>query len=366
MHFSADENSQLLRLSDVQGIGPNKLRGLIAHFRTPSKVFSASQKSLVEAGKVDTKTAKKIKQHDGHAFVEHQITQLRKCDTRMVTFWDEVYPKPLKQIYDPPAILFVKGDLKPQDRFSVSIVGTRKPSNYGKRATEKLASELAGMGLTIVSGLAYGTDTLAHRFALQSGSRTLAVLGSGADVIYPATNQRLAEKIVDSGALISEFPMGTQPDWKNFPRRNRIVGGLSLGTVVIEAAERSGALITASMAIEQNREVFAVPGNIDSPNSVGTNNLIKEGAKLVTSVADIIEELAARLETYLKKPTAVADLELNGDETTLLEQLNHEQKHVDAIAASLNWNTSRVLALLLSLELKNLVKQHPGKLFVRI
>jgi len=362
-----EEYGELLRLSSVPGIGPNKLRILVNHFGSPSQVFQASENKLIAVGKIDAKIARRIRKYDGHHFVEQQLDRLKKTGIRLITFWDKAYPALLKQIYDPPTYLFVKGSFHPTDRHSVSIVGTRRPSNYGKRITEKLTAELAANGLTIVSGLAYGTDTLAHRTSLKSGSRTIAVLGSGADVIYPQSNVSLAEDIAQNGAVISEFPLGTKPDWMNFPRRNRIICGLSLGTVVIEAAQKSGALITAAMALEQNREVFAVPGNIDSANSLGTNNLIKQGAKVVTSVEDILEELRPQLQPLFRKSEiSEIRLSLTENETFLLNILSHEPLHVDAIAGLAQQSTSQVLSTLLSLELKNVVKQHPGKLFVRI
>jgi len=365
--FSPEECGELLRLSSVPGIGPNKLRTLVNHFGSPSQVFHAAESKLVAVGKIDVKTARRIRKYDTGLFVEEQLNRMKKAGARLITFWDKEYPERLKQIYDPPTFLFVKGSLGHEDRHAVSIVGSRRPSNYGKRVTEKLTAELAAQGLTIVSGLAYGTDTLAHRTSLTSGSRTIAVLGSGVDVIYPQSNVSLAQDIALNGAVISEFPLGTKPDWMNFPRRNRIICGLSLGTVVIEAAQKSGALITAAMALEQNREVFAVPGNIDSPNSVGTNSLIKQGAKVVTCVDDILEELMPQLQSLFKKSEiAEAKISLTADETALLNILSHEPLHVDAIAGLAGQSTSKVLSTLLSLELKNVVKQHPGKLFVKL
>lgn len=361
------EYGELLRLSSVPGIGPNKLRTLISHFGSPSQVFQSSRNKLMAVGKVDAGIAQRIRKYDGRPFVEEQLKRLKKSGVRLITFWDKEYPAALKQIYDPPTFLFVKGSLQPEDRHAVSIVGSRRPSNYGKRITEKLTAELAAKGLTIVSGLAYGTDTLAHRTSLKSGSRTIAVLGSGVDVIYPQSNVALAREIAQNGAVISEFAMGAKPDWMNFPRRNRIICGLSLGTVVIEAAQKSGALITAAMALEQNREVFAVPGNIDSPNSLGTNNLIKQGAKVVTCVEDVLEELMPQLQSLFKQNEMTEPrLSLSKAEKALLDLLSHEPLHIDAIAGLAKQSPAQVLSTLLSLELKGVVKQHPGKLFVRV
>lgn len=361
------EHEDLLWLSAVPGIGPSKMRSLIGRFRSVKEIFEASRDALTEVAGIDRKIADNIKSFDGKQFAKEQLKQLDKTGARLITFWDDEYPPQLKQIYDPPAFLFVKGSFIPEDKYSIGIVGTRLPSNYGKLVAEKLCSELARSGLTVVSGLAYGIDTLAHRHALQSGSRTLAVLGSGVDVIYPNENMRLAEKITENGALVSEFPLGTGPDRTNFPRRNRIICGLSLGIVVVEAGKKSGALITAEMALEQNREVFAVPGNIDSVKSLGTNDLIKQGAKMVTSAEDILEELEPQLAPFMRKESpGVAAQPLSEDERALWEFLSNEPKHVDEIASNLGQSTSKVLSVLLSLELKNLVRQHPGKLFVRL
>ncbi|MFQ5864983.1 MAG: DNA-processing protein DprA [bacterium] len=361
------DQEDILRLLSIAGIGSSRIRALIGRFRTVSHVFQASIAELISVDGIDTTTAESIKKSDGSNFAKEQLRKLKKCGAKLITFWDEQYPEQLKHIYDPPAVLFVLGDLRKEDNYSIGIVGTRQPSNYGKLATEKIATDLARRGLTIVSGLAYGIDTLAHTYALRAGSRTIAVLGSGVDVIYPGKNKKLSEKIISHGAVVSEFPLGTDPEWKNFPRRNRIICGLSLGTVVIEAGEKSGALITAAMALEQNREVFAVPGNIDSPKSCGTNDLIKQGAKLITSADDIIDELLPKLKMYLdKEKPRVNEAILTAEENILLACLSHEPKHVDAIALESGKPTSQVLSILLSLEFKDVIKQLSGKMFVRI
>ncbi|MFQ6112630.1 MAG: DNA-processing protein DprA [bacterium] len=361
------DQEDILRLLSIPGIGPSRIRALIGRFRTTSDVFQVSVDELSSVDGIDQKTARSIKSSDASNFVKEQLKKLKECGAKMITFWDEQYPEQLKNIYDPPAVLFVRGSFKREDNCSIGIVGTRQPSNYGKLATEKIATGLARRGLTIVSGLAYGIDTLAHIYALKGGSRTIAVLGSGVDVIYPGKNRKLSERIISNGAIVSEFPLGTEPEWKNFPRRNRIICGLSLGTVVIEAGEKSGALITAAMALDQNREVFAVPGNIDSPKSYGTNELIKQGAKLVSSAEDIIDELLPKLKSYLdKKKPEVNEAVLTAEEKVLLKHLSHEPKHVDAIALESGKPTSQVLSILLSLELKDVIKQLSGKMFVRI
>jgi len=362
------DHEALLRLSAVPLIGPGKLRALIGKFQSANRVLSATKKELMSVDGIDVKIAENIKAFDGEDFAKEQLQRLSRCGVRLITFWDDDYPDLLKQIYDPPALLFIKGTLKKEDKFSVAIVGTRQPSSYGKLVTERLTQELARKGLTIVSGLAYGVDMLAHKFALQSGGRTLAVLGSGVDVIYPSENRGLAKKIESAGVLISEFPMGTDPDRNNFPRRNRIISGLSMGTLVIEAGLKSGALITAAMALDQGREVFAVPGNVDSPKSMGTNELIKQGgAKLVISAEDILEEIQPQFSLDLqmeRKQRAAAHL--SEQEKKIIDLLSNEPMHIDLIAAESGQPTSHALALLLSLELKSLVRQLPGKQFIRL
>lgn len=367
MKSRENDNEELLRLSAVPGIGPNKMRALVGHFRSVRKVFKASANELSKVAGIDRKIADNIRTFDGKQFSSEQVKRLAGTGSRLVTFWDEDYPWRLKEIYDPPVFLFVRGDFGPEDKYSIGIVGTRVPSNYGKRIAEKLTVELSRKGLTIVSGLAYGVDTIAHRHALQNGTRTIAVLGSGVDNIYPSENRLLAKEIESQGAVISEFPLGTGPDRTNFPRRNRIVCGLSLGIVVIEAGTKSGALITASMALDQNREVFAVPGNIDSTKSFGTNELIKQGAKVVTSVEDILDELQPQLAPMLTKDTPPREpTSLTDAEKKLFGILTNEPTHVDEIASSTGQSTQQVLSTLLSLELKDLVKQHAGKLFVKL
>lgn len=361
-----EEQEAILRLSSIPGIGSSRLRSLISRFKSASGIFGTTLNELMAAG-IDRTTAEYIRNSDGGDFAEIQLKKMKKCEAKLITYWDKEYPEQLKQIYDPPAFLFVRGKLKAEDKYSIAVVGTRQPSEYGKIVTEKLASELARKGITIVSGMAYGIDTLAHHYALKSGSRTIAVLGSGVDVIYPEANKKLSRSIIAQGAIVSEFPMGTAPDWMNFPRRNRIICGMSLGTVVIEAGKKSGALITATLALEQNREVFAVPGNIDNPKSIGTNELIKQGAKLVASADDVLEELKPQLRQFIEREkNNVQALNLTDEEVKFLNYLSHEPKHIDKIALEAGRSTAEVLSILLSLELKDIIKQLAGKMFVRV
>jgi len=356
----------LLTLFSVPGVGPNRFRALIGRFGSPEEVLRAPMSQLMSVEGIDRKIAENIKLKRDNKFVENQLALLSKTRTRVITFWDEEYPANLRKIYDPPALLFLRGKLVEADNYSVAIVGTRSPSNYGRLVTERISGELAKRGITVVSGMARGIDTVAHWGTLKMGGRTVAVLGSGVDIIYPSENRKLAQEIESKGCLISEFPMGTQPDAGNFPRRNRIISGMTLGTLVVEAGDKSGALITAEMALEQNREVFAIPGNINSAKSKGTNRLIQEGAKLVQSVEDILSELEPKLKGYLKpEPREEIKIELTPQERRILENLSERPMHIDKIAQSAGVPTSQALSILLSLELKDMVKQLAGKMFVR-
>jgi DNA processing protein len=277
----------------------------------------------------------------------------------------------LKTIEDPPAVLYVKGDLGDPTAPGIALVGSRHPSTYGKVVTEQLARGLVGRGITVVSGLARGIDSVAHLNSLESGGRTIAIMGCGLSHMYPPENRRMAERISRQGAVVSEFPMATKPDRLNFPLRNRTISGLSLGTVVVEAGERSGALITAQWALEQGREVFAVPGNVTAPTSRGTNRLIKMGAKLVEGVDDILEELPAYAlggqYDRASGPRELCQADSTPDERHLLEVLDPvEARHMDWVVEQAHLPTSVVSALLLRLELAGKVVQLPGKLFLKV
>ena len=285
---------------------------------------------------------------------------------------DERYPAWLRAITDPPAVLYCDGRIEPQDRQAVAIVGARRATPYGLQATETLARELSGAGFTIVSGLARGIDAAAHRAALDAGGRTIAVRGSGLDVTYPPEHARLREEIAGCGAVLTEFPTGTQPKPSHFPQRNRIISGLALGVVVVEAAEDSGSLITARRALEQGREVFAVPGSIDAPLSRGPHGLIKQGAKLVETVDDIVEELLPQLETagVPKRRPGLPKAEdlpnLSPDERLLLDQMSREPLHLDDLTERSGLTPAGVAGILLGLELKDVVRQLPGQRYYRL
>ena len=282
-----------------------------------------------------------------------------------ISITSEEYPKRLKNIYGPPPLLYVRGEIIPDDEIAVAVVGSRKASVYGLQTCEKLAYELASRGVTIVSGLARGIDSAAHRGALKAGGRTIAVFGCGINRIYPAENKALASQIEKNGALVSELPGETRPERFNFPKRNRIISGLSLGTVVVEAAKKSGSLITAACALEQGREVFAVPGKINSGTSAGVHGLIKDGAKLIDGVDDIIEELNLTLEPLRAKNEDIKNIKLEGVESRIYSILSDDPKYIDEITKETELLPKEVSSTLLKLQLKKLVKELPGKLYYK-
>ena len=358
--------SALLQLLAVPRIGPARLRALVGHFRSPAAVLAAPVQALCRVEGIERTLAENIHHADNAGAAQQQIELAAKHGCRLVSFWEAEFPDVLKKIYDPPVLLFVKGELRPADETALAVVGTRAPTEYGKLATEHLVSALIERRLTIVSGLARGIDTVAHQTALKSGGRTIAVLGSGLDNIYPPENRRLAQEISQQGAVISEYFFGTKPDAVNFPRRNRIISGLTFGTLVIEAGAESGALITAQNALEQGREVFAMPGSIFSPKSHGPHRLIQDGAKLIIGVEDILAELPRQLDIFDHTPPPPPAVALTESEQNVLAQLSHEPRHIDWLARQTGLPTSQLLVLLLGLEFKNLVKQLPGTLFIKI
>jgi DNA processing protein len=357
----------LLSLSSVQRIGPQKIRALISHFEAPENVLKAPARELIAVPGIDKKLALNILHNtNGEKFADEQLKRLNKLGGRIVSVWDREYPDLLRKIYDPPAFLFVLGKFRELDARAIALVGTRHPTPYGYSIAENLTRDLAKQSITIVSGLARGVDTIVHSNSLKYKTRTIAVIGSGLDVPYPPENKKLLDHIAEEGAVVSEFPMGTKPDASNFPRRNRIISGLTLGTVVIESAEDGGALITATTALDQNREVFAVPGNITEKRSAGSNKLIRDGrAKLITCVDDIFTELRIQLHLSLGESTQKPINELTSTERVIFNLLGAEPIHIDTLAEKANSSTSNVLVTLLSLEFKGLTRQLPGKMFIR-
>ncbi|HEY4695253.1 MAG TPA: DNA-processing protein DprA [Candidatus Nanoarchaeia archaeon] len=343
-------------LSEAPGIGPGRFKVLIEHFKKAEKVWKASDKLLAEI--LTKKIFEEFDQFRQSVDPDKKLAELEDKKVKILTLLDLHYPERLKEIHFSPPVLYYKGDFTKADNLALAVVGSRKITAYGREVTEILVEQLTHAGLTIVSGLAKGVDSLAHKAALEAGGRTLAVLGSGLDVIYPPENVKLASEIIKHGALVSEFPLGTQPLASNFPARNRIISGLALGVLVTEADENSGSLITASLALEQNREVFAVPGPIYSRLSHGPSLLIKQGAKLVTNAQDVLDELNLDLE--VKSQEAREVLGDSTEETTILKVLESGSKHVDQIIRESGFASQQLAGLLTTMELKGKVRSLGG------
>ncbi|MCK9560503.1 MAG: DNA-processing protein DprA [Candidatus Marinimicrobia bacterium] len=361
-----DRLHALLSLLTINGLGPHRILNLCRQYPDIQEVFNTNLKRLMAVPGIDMVLAERIKNNVDQQFVDQQLNMLKNSPFKITTILDDDYPVRLKDIYDPPVVLFRHGEFSPQDEDAIAIVGTRNPDHYGKEVATLLVSQLVEQNITIVSGFARGIDTIAHKTALEKGGRTIAVLGNGIDRIYPPENRLLREKLVGQGVYCSEFPFGTKPDAVNFPRRNRIISGLSLGTVVISAGEKSGALLTAYYALDQNREVFAIPGRITDEKSVGTNRLIQKGAKLVTAIDDILDEI----DVNRRFPRQPHQLEIvfefeDEEEKAIYNALSNDPIYIDDLAHLLGKNTYSVLATLLSLELKGAVRQLAGKMFIK-
>lgn len=365
----ADERRALVALSLVPGVGPGRVRALLATLGSAAAVMRAPAGRLVRAEGVGRQTAEAIRQWDDWAAVDVQFQRAERVGARLVALADPEYPALLRAIYDPPSHLWVRGRLDPADALAVAVVGTRRASDYGRRAAEAFARDLVAAGVTVVSGLAYGVDVAAHRGALAAGGRTIAVLGSGVDRIYPSRHVSVVRQLLesDAGAVVSEFPLGAAPDAANFPRRNRIVSGLCRATVVAEAYESGGALLTAGLALEQNREVFAVPVSVFA-DATGTNRQIQRGeAALATSAADVLAAIAPQLEPSdaLPAPPPEPEPALNRVERQLIEALSPEPRPLDLVCADAGLDASTALVYLLQLEFRGLVRQLQGKQFAR-
>jgi DNA processing protein len=361
--MDADERKHWIALTRVPQIGAARVRLLQGHFGSLAVAWTAGEGDLREAG-LDARATRSVLNERGKIDPDAELALLEKHGCTAITWQDPDYPPRLKEVDDSPPVLYMKGELLPGDERSVAVVGTRRVTAYGREVAHRLSRDLAEAGVVVVSGLASGVDGIAHRAALEAGKRTIAVLGSGIDNIYPREHTRLAEQISSSGAVISEHPIGTKPKAEHFPRRNRILSGMTLGTLVIEAGESSGALITARHAVEQNREVFAVPGSIMSPNSRGTNGLIQRlEAKLVHSHEDILEEL--NLSFVGKQIEMAALFPASDEESKILFQLGHEPTHIDEIIRGSGMTISAVSGLLAMMELRGLVRQVGGMNYVR-
>ncbi|MBI4286178.1 MAG: DNA-protecting protein DprA [Chloroflexi bacterium] len=338
----------------ISGIGRVRFGQLESYFSSLEKAWQAGPADLKNAG-LDSGTIKAITTWRPKISLEEEMAKLARYGITVFTYHDEGYPARLKEIYDYPPIIYVRGSLLPQDEWCVAVVGTRRASIYGRQVTEELVTDLARNKITIVSGLAKGIDSIAHQSALAAGGRSIAIFACGLDTVYPAENADLARRMIGQGALISEYHPGTKPRADNFPRRNRIMSGMSLGVLVIEASETSGAMITAHLALEQNREVFAIPGSILSPLSQGTNLLIQEGAKLVRSYTDILEELnLTAVARQLEMKEVLPETET---EALLLKKLTAEPAHIDEVCRACGLPIASVSSTLAMMELKGLVKQ---------
>ena len=366
---SDTERRALVALMLVPNVGWSRARTLIGHLKRPSAVFAASQSVLTQVPGIGPRTASAIRSFSDHEAVDQQFDRADKMNVRLCTLWDADYPERLRHTYDPPPCLWIRGALLSSDEHALAVVGTRRCTDYGKDVARDLTAALVQNGYTIVSGMAFGIDAVAHRTALQQGGRTLAVLGSGLARIYPQKHTRLARRIADQGAVLSEYTLDEAPNASNFPERNRIVSGLTLGTLVVESHQKGGALITARLAVEQNREVFAVPGPVGRSASVGTNQLIQRGhAKLVLDVDDILAELPPPPTDADNAATTAAPEpmpDLNATEQSLYEALANEPVHLDVLCARAGVTPSEALVHLLQLEFKGVVEQRAGKQFRR-
>jgi DNA processing protein len=353
-------------LNMVVGIGKTLFHRLLRHFGSPRRVFSAARRELLAVDGIGEKTAGEILQFDVVKSIEKELRYVEKLGAKAITLGSPDYPSLLKAIYDPPPVLYYMGTSPARYAATIAVVGTRQPTEYGRMVAERLAAGLAERGVCIVSGMARGIDTVSHQSALKAGGATLAVFGNGLAHTYPPDNAGLRKRIVANGAVISEFPMTMKPDRNNFPARNRVISGLSFGTVIVEAGDRSGALITADFALEQGREVFAVPGNINSAQSVGANRLLRMGAKLVDGVEAVVEELAPAVRALLKTPVAQSDdtVVLSPREKILMGLLAEGEKHIDFLIERSGLAPGQASSALVQLELKGKIRQADGKTFI--
>jgi DNA processing protein len=375
MPTDTDQYLGWVALALTPGLGARMAGKLLRLFGSPEAVFNASLTAL-EGQRLPAAVAQAIHSRQPMSAAAKELAQAQQAGYRLVT-WDEpAYPHLLREIYDPPPLLYVRGNTELLNRHGISMVGARRPTPYGNQMAERLGRDLAARGLVIVSGLARGIDARAHRGALSTpAGTTVAVLGCGIDVVYPKENRKLFEEIEQRGAIISEFPMGTFPGAQNFPIRNRVIAGMSLGVVCVEGAQYSGSLITSRLAMEFSREVFGVPGNVTQPTSFGPNQLIKQGAKLVTSWEDVVEELPTPVRAELlpvESPSAqerasLVQESLAPGERALYELLSVDQaRHVDELLELSGLTSSEVLAALFDLEMKGVVRQLPGKQFLKV
>lgn len=357
-------NREALIWLNSLSIGNKNIEKIMKQISDLSEIWSLNARSIYDLKGIKTKVKEKIINNRNEVYLNKLFAIIEKHDIDITTIFDVDYPKSLHYIYDSPKVLYRRGRLLDEDKFSMGIVGSRKATSYGKWATEKFVKELVKLDVTIVSGLALGIDSIAHKATLEEGGRTIAVLGNGLDTIYPKRNKLLYEEIPKSGAIVTEYTLGTPPLAYNFPQRNRMISGLSLGVIVIEAKEKSGSLITAHHALEQGKEVFALPGNINSIFSKGTNKLIKDGAKILMDIEDVIEEIYELQQKLKDKRTEEIDYSgLSPLEIDIIELIKDGPIHGDVIASNIGIDISTINSILTILELKGLIKELAGRTF---
>ncbi len=364
------DKEALILLNMVPGLGIKRFKSLLDAFSSASSVLQAKTEDLQKISSIGLKIALGIKKVNNSQMLDKELSFIKENNVVVSTFLDDDYPSFLKDIYDPPIMIYRKGKIGVCNNVGVAVVGSRKASNYGLRIAREFSFELAKAGLVVVSGLARGIDTAAHQAAIEAKRPTVAVLGSGLADIYPKENKVLAERIAEIGEVISEFPMQESPKASNFPRRNRIISGLSRAVLVVEAAEKSGALITADFALEQGKDVYAVPGELNNPNSSGTNNLIKQGACLVRNTDDLLVELGLDLKkdlekrTHTDKSSLFTQISLNEDQLRIFSVLSDEPIDIDCISQLIRMKPEALMETLMQLEMNQLIKQLPGKRFI--
>ncbi len=359
-----DSREALIALNLVPEIGPVRLSRLLDYFGEPQKILGASERALMAVDGVGAKASAKISQWEEVVELDKELRRIDEFSCTILILSDENYPSLLRQIYDPPHVLYVKGQIKATDDCSIAMVGTRQSTLYGRQVAKKLAGQFAASGVTVVSGGARGIDSASHEGALDVEGRTIAVLGTGMDIIYPSENVSLFQRISEQGAVITQFPFGRKGSKYTFPIRNRIVAGMTQGTVVVEANRSSGALITANLAGECGRNVYAVPGRIDSPRSAGCHDLIRDGAQLCESAEDVLSEFT-HLKAVNPELVKISMPTLSPVEQSVYEVLSHEEMQQDEIIRLSRLSSPQVSVALLQLEMKKLITQHPGRLFRR-
>jgi DNA processing protein len=358
-----DERAYWLGFHLIPNVGAARIARSIERFGSLDVAWQASESELRDAGMND-RAARALVDHRAKIDLEREWERVVRAGASILTLADDGYPRLLREIPSPPPVLYIKGEILPDDETAIGIVGTRRVTRYGREMTRRMSTGLASSGVVVVSGLARGVDGIAHTEAIDAGGRTLAVLGCGVDQIYPPEHRKLSERVIEHGALVSEFPIGTRPEARNFPIRNRLISGLSLGVLVVEAPQRSGALITSTCAADQGRTVFAVPGSAMSSASEGTNQLLRDGAALAADVDDILQELnlerrQAAMETRRLLPDAT------GEEQRVLQLLDGDPRHIDEIAIDTGINISQLSAMLLQMQLKGLVRDTGGQHYAR-